>query len=91
MQESLQHYLSGKKTYEYRGKPYYKVKNYQHHFYVAKEIIESLTSAPKEITLEQNHQIKTHPKGLAKWDAGRKRVMISESKIRVYFQPYEVV
>jgi hypothetical protein len=91
MQESLQQYLSDKKTYEYRGKSYYKLKNYRHQYYVPREIIESLTSAPKEIILEQNHQIRAQPKGLAKWDAVRKRIMISESKVRVYFQPYEAV
>ncbi len=91
MQESLQVYLSDKRDYEYRGKRYYKVKNYKRHYYIPKEAIESLSSAPKEIVLEQNQQLKTHPKGLAKWDSGRKRIMLSENKIRVYFEPYEIV
>ena len=91
MQESLKQYLSDKRLYEYRGKKYYKVKNYTQQFYILQEEIEALTSAPKEIRLEQNHQLKTQPKSLVKWDSGKKRIMISESKIRIYFQPFEVI
>jgi len=39
MQESLQEYLSDKRDYEYRGKRYYKVKNYKRHYYIPKEAI----------------------------------------------------
>ena len=91
MRESLQAYLSSKRDFEYKSKHYYKLKNYKHQYYVPKEVVETLTSAPREVVLEQNQKIKNPPKGLIKWDPNRKRIMVSENKIRVHFEPYDIV
>ncbi len=91
MTNTLKEYLSHKHSFEYRGKRYYKLKNYKHTYYVAKEDIDTLTTAPKEIILEKNQKLKTPHKGLAKWDSSRKRIVISEDKIKIYFQPFDVV
>ncbi len=90
MQEAIRKYLSNKREYLYRGKHYYKIKNYKRYYYILKEAVETLSSAPKEVVLEQNHQHKTY-RGLIKWDSVRNHIMVSENKVRVLYEPYDLV
>ncbi len=90
MKESLERYLSDKKIYQFKGKPYYKVKNYKHSYYVDKHVIERLAEGTQEVDLEKNAQYNTHTKGLIKWDPIRKQILLSESKMRVYYEPFEL-
>ena len=91
MNEALKKYLSDKRTFDYRGKAYYTLKNYKHKFFLPKETVEQLTSGHTKVLLEQNQKLKKPLTGLAKWDNNRKRIMISESNIKVNFQPFDVI
>ena len=90
MKESLAHYLSNKKSYEFRGNSYYKVKNYKASYYIDKKVFDLLGNGTQEVILEKNAQSNTREKGLIKWDVLRKQILISESKIRTYYQPFEM-
>ena len=91
MKKSLEAYLANKNVHTFRGKSYYKVKNYRNSFYIEKRIFDLLSEGTQEVLLERNAQYNTKEKGLIKWDPQRKQILISESKMRVYYQPYEVV
>jgi len=90
MKESLEHYLSGKRIFTFRGNTYYKVKNYKNSYYIGTRIFDRLDQGMQEVELENNSQRTTKNKGLIKWDPSRKQILVSESKIRIYFQPFEV-
>ena len=90
MNESLEQYLSGKKIITFRNKTYYKVKNYKNSYYISTNVFDHLSQGIQEVELEKNSQRTTKNKGLIKWDPVRKQILVSESKIRLYFQPFEV-
>ena len=90
MKESLAHYLSNKKLHKFRGNSYYKVKNYKASYYIDKNVFDLLGNGTQEVILEKNTQSNTREKGLIKWDVLRKQILISESKIRTYYQPFEI-
>jgi len=90
MKESLAHYLSNKKLYEFRGNSYYKVKNYKASYYIDQKVFDLLSNGTQEVILEKNTQSNTREKSLIKWDELRKQILISESKIRTYYQPFEM-
>jgi len=90
MTASLNHYLSDKRIYPFRGKSYYKVKNYKLSYYITKQIIDRLPHGVQEVELERNTQSSQRVKGLIKWDPSQKKIFLSESKIRTYYQAFEV-
>ena len=89
--ESLKRYLKNKKVYEYRGNEYYKVKDYKNSFYIKRSIIESLDTTVQEVDLERTGYTSNRTqKGFIKWDSMREAVLLSLSKIRIYYKPYEI-
>ena len=89
MTESLKKYLENKKIYKYNGKSYYKAKNYTNNYYIDKDKIQALSSGAKEVILEKNSK-GSNTKGMIKWSPEQKKIMISESKIRSYYQPFDI-
>jgi predicted nucleic acid-binding Zn-ribbon protein len=89
--ESLKRYLADKRIYNYLGSEYYKVKDYKHSFYIKKEIIESLDSAVQEVELERTGYTSNRTqKGFIKWDSARESILLSQSKVRIYYKPFEI-
>jgi pyruvate dehydrogenase complex dehydrogenase (E1) component len=89
MNESLKNYLQNKKIYKFHGKSYYKAKSYKNNYYIEIEKAQILSSGTKEVVLEKNYR-ETKIKGMAKWSPERKKIMISESKIRSYYQAFDI-
>jgi len=90
MNELLAQYLSTKKVHTFRGKSYYKVKDYKSSYFIDKTIIERLSSGPKEVTLEKN-ALTSPVKGMVKWDNMQKKILISESKVQLLYKPFTVL
>jgi hypothetical protein len=90
MQESLATYLENKKIYKFRSKNFYKVSNYKNSFYIKEDIFKKLSSGTQEVNLEKNYKTNNNSKGLIKWDSQRRKILLSESKVRIYFQPFDV-
>jgi len=89
--ESLKRYLKNKKVYDYRGNEYYKVKDYKNSFYIKKSIIEALDTTVQEVELERTGYTSNRTqKGFIKWDSMREAVLLSLSKIRIYYKPFEI-
>jgi predicted methyltransferase len=89
--ESLRRYLADKKVYHYRGTEYYKVKDYKNSFYVLRSIVESLDTTVQEVDLERTgYTAKGVMKGFIKWDSVRETILLSLSKVRIYYKPYEI-
>lgn len=89
--ESLKRYLKNKKVYDYRGNEYYKVKDYKNSFYIKKSIIEALDTTVQEVELERTGYTSNRTqKGFIKWDSMRETVLLSLSKIRIYYKPFEI-
>ena len=90
MDDSLSHYLKDKKAQHFRGKTFYKAKNYKASYYIDESVLKLLHLGAQEVELESNSMSRHMAKGLIKWDILQKRILISESKIREYFQPFEI-
>jgi len=89
--EALRRYLADKKLFTYLGSDYYKIKDYKHSFYIKKEIIESLDSSVQEVDLERTGYTSTRTqKGFIKWDSNRECILLSLSKVRIYYKPFEI-
>jgi hypothetical protein len=89
--ESLKRYLKNKKVYDYRGNEYYKVKDYKNSFYIKRSIIEALDTTVQEVELERTGYTSNRTqKGFIKWDSMRETVLLSLSKIRIYYKPFEI-
>ena len=89
--ESLKRYLKNKKVYDYRGNEYYKVKDYKNSFYIKRSIIEALDTTVQEVELERTGYTSNRTqKGFIKWDSMREIVLLSLSKIRIYYKPFEI-
>jgi hypothetical protein len=89
--ESLKRYLKNKKVYDYRGNEYYKVKDYKNSFYIKKSIIEALDTTVQEVELERTGYTSNRTqKGFIKWDSMRETILLSLSKIRIYYKPFEI-
>ena len=89
--ESLRRYLANKKIYEYRGDEYYKIKDYKNNFYVKRDVIESLDTTVQEVDLERTgYSANRLMKGFIKWDSVRETILLSLSKVRIYYKPYEI-
>ena len=89
--ESLKRYLADKRIYHYLGSEYYKVKDYKHSFYIKKEIIESLDNGVQEVELERTGYTSNRTqKGFIKWDSDRESILLSQSKVRIYYKPFEI-
>ncbi len=90
--EAIKHYFSDKKIFLYKGKEYYKVKDYKNSFYIRASVIDSLNSTVQEIELERSgYTANRIQRGFIKWDPARNRVLISLSKVRIYYKPFDVV
>jgi hypothetical protein len=89
--EAIKQYFADKKIFVYKGKEYYKVKDYKNSFYIKTSFIENLNSTVQEIELERSgYTTNRTQKGFIKWDPNRKCVLISLSKVRVYYKPFQV-
>ena len=89
--EAIRRYLSGKKVYNYQGKEYYKIKDYKYSFYISKEVMESLAETVVEVELERSgYTANRMQKGFIKWDPIRQSILVSLSKVRIYYKPFEV-
>ncbi len=89
--EAIKAYLSDKKIYTYKGKEYYKVKDYKQSFYVPRETMESLADTIRDVELERSgYTANRRQKGFIKWDMMSKRILISLSNVRVYYKPFEI-
>jgi len=89
--EEIRDYLSDKRVHSYRGNRFYKATDYKHGFYVDADILENLGNHVKEVDLKRTGYAQKHViKGLIKWDSARKKVLISPSKVRVYYKPFEI-
>ena len=89
--ESLKRYLKNKKVYDYRGNEYYKVKDYKNSFYIKRSIIEALDTTVQEVELERTGYTSNRTqKGFIKWDSMRETILLSLSKIRIYYKPFEI-
>jgi hypothetical protein len=91
MKTSLKEYLSNKKIYQFRGKSYYKLYDYKETYYIETEIFEHLAQGSKEVSLERNSQYSSRSaKGMIKWDPLQQKILLSQSKVRLYYKPFEV-
>jgi len=91
MNMSLQEYLANKKVYPYRGKPYYKLYDYKESYYINADIIKRLEEGPQEVELERNSQYSAkNPRGMVKWDPVRQQILLSQSKVRLYYKPFKI-
>ena len=89
--ESIRAYLSDKKIYLYKGKSYYKVKDYKQSFYILKETMNLLADTVCSVELERSgYTANRRQKGFIKWDMSSKRILISLSNVRVYYKPFEI-
>ncbi len=89
--EEIRRYLSDKKTYNYHGDLYYKVSDYKQSFYILKSILDTMGNTIQEIELERSgYTTNRKMKGFIKWDNMRGSFLISTSKVRVYYKPFEV-
>ncbi len=89
--ESLRRYLSDKKVYRYRGSEYYKVKDYKSAFYIKSSIIRSLDATVQEVELERTGYTSNRTqRGFIKWDSMQEKILLSESKVRIYYKPFEI-
>jgi len=89
--EAIKHYFSDKKVFIYKGKKYYKVSDYKNSFYINASFIEALNSTVQEIELERSGYTSNRvQKGFIKWDPARNCVLISLSKVRIYYKPFQV-
>jgi len=89
MKESLTHYLSNKRIHQFRGNSYYKVKNYKSNYFVEQDVIVRLSSGPQEVSLEKN-ALSSPAKGMIKWDNLQKKVLVSESRHRLIYEPFNI-
>jgi len=92
MKASLKEYLSNKKIHRFRGKSYYKLYDYKDTYYIETDIFEKLsTSGTQDVSLERNSQFSSRSaKGMIKWDPFQQKILLSQSKIRLYYKPFEV-
>ncbi len=90
MNELLAEYLSTKKVHTFRGKSFYKVKNYSSTYFIPKETVERLSTGPKEVVLEKNASL-SPLKGIMKWDNFQKKILISESKVQILYKPFTML
>ncbi len=89
--EAIRRYLSRKKIYNYQGREYYKIKDYKYSFYISKEVMESLADTVVEVELERSgYTANRKQKGFIKWDPVRQSILVSLSKVRIYYKPFEV-
>ena len=89
--ESLKKYLSDKKIYHYKGEEYYKVSDYKNSFYIKKSDINALDATVMEVELERaGYASNRSLKGLVKWDNIRETLLLSTSKIRIYYKPFHI-
>jgi len=89
--EAIRRYLADKKVYNYQGREYYKIKDYKYSFYISKEVMESLAETVVEVELERSgYTANRKQKGFIKWDPVRQSILVSLSKVRVYYKPFEV-
>jgi len=91
MNISLKEYLSDKKVYSYRGKPYYKLYDYKESYYINANTIKRLEEGPQEVELERNSQFNAkNLRGMVKWDPLRQQILLSQSKVRLYYKPFKI-
>jgi hypothetical protein len=89
--EAIKQYFSDKKIFIYKGKEYYKVKDYKNSFYIQASFIKKLNSTVQEIELERSGYVANRTqKGFIKWDSARRCILISLSNVRVYYKPFQV-
>jgi len=89
--EAIKKYLSDKKVYTYKGSKYYKVSDYKQNFFVEASVMKRLDTTVQEVELERSgYTANRVQKGFIKWDQMRGAVLISLSKIRVYYKPFTV-
>jgi len=89
--EAIRRYLSDKKIYTYKGSEYYKVSDYKQSFYVEASVMKLLDSTVMEIELERSgYTANRNQKGFIKWDPVRETILISLSKVRVYYKPFKI-
>jgi predicted methyltransferase len=89
--EAIKAYLADKRIYLYKGKEYYKVKDYKQSFYVLCDTVKSLADTIREVELEKSgYTANRRQKGFIKWDMTRKSILISLSNVRVYYKPFEI-
>jgi len=89
--ETIKKYLSDKKIYFYKGGEYYKVSDYKQSFFIEASVLRNLNAAVQEIELERSGYTSNRAqKGFIKWDQARETILISLSKIRVYYKPFTV-
>jgi hypothetical protein len=89
--EAIKRYLSNKKIYTYKGSDYYKVSDYKQSFYIEASVMKSLDNSVCEIELERSgYTANRIQKGFIKWDQMRETILISLSKVRVYYKPFKV-
>ena len=91
MNKSLQAYLANKKIYPFKGKSYYKLHDYKNAYYIDADIIKQLEEGSQEVELERNAQYSAkNPRGMIKWDPVRQQILLSQSKVRLFFKPFKV-
>jgi len=89
--EAIKQYFTDKKIFTYKGKEYYKVSDYKNSFYIRSSFINNLNSTVQEIELERSgYTTNRKQRGFIKWDPARKCVLISLSKVRLYYKPFQV-
>jgi len=89
MKESLSLYLSDKRIHQFRGNAYYKVKNYKANYFVEQAVIERLSTGPQEVKLEKN-ALSSPAQGIMKWDNLQKKILVSESRHRLIYEPFVI-
>jgi len=91
MKTSLKEYLKDKKIYHFKGRTYYKVYDYKESYYIEAAVFERLARGSQEVSLERNSQYSSRSgKGMIKWNPLRQKILLSQSKIRLYYKPFEV-
>ena len=89
--EAIKKYLSDKKIYTYKGREYYKVSDYKQSFFVEASVMNRLDTSVQEVELERSgYTANRIQKGFIKWDQMREAVLISLSKVRIYYKPFTV-
>jgi hypothetical protein len=91
MKTALEAYLSNKKIYQFRGKSYYKLHDYKETYYIETDIFAHLDKGSQEVSLERNSQYSSRSaKGMIKWDPLQQKILLSRSKVRLYYKPFDV-
>jgi hypothetical protein len=91
MKATLNEYLLNKKIHPFRGKEYYKLYDYKETYYIETKVLEQLEKGSKEVSLERNSQYSSRSaKGMIKWDPLQQKILLSQSKIRLYYKPFDV-